>query len=258
MKSREKQWRISIGGCVDAVAVDPDKKDQALRLLARAAEEKKTVYVPGRLALWRMQFSCLAGRTIAEQILFLLFIPVVEQFLSRYTRIQGWEIFPALSVWMALGSLILVQELSGHFSTHMAELEQSCYLNLSQLWLMRMISISGLDVLVVLVIGGVRSRAHGFGWFSFAVYVLTPFFAVNALMLLVLSIARGKKTISAMAAAFLAGAGFSLQLGLPRIYEKAWLPVWMIVLAASAGLCIWQIGFMCKKMEGRGEELCWN
>lgn len=258
MKNRERRWRDGISGCVNAVAVDPVQRDKALQLLARAAKEKKPVYIPGRLALWRMQFSCLTGRTIAEQIFFLLFIPAVEQLLSRCTPIRGWEIFPALSVWMALGSLILVQELSGHFSTHMAELEQSCYLNLSQLWLMRMISISGLDVLVVLIWGGVRSQAYGYGWFSFAVYVLTPFFAANALMLFVMSLARGKNTISAMAAAFLAGAGFVLQMGLPGIYEKAWLPVWMICLAAAAGICARQIGFLCKNLEGRGEELCWN
>lgn len=258
LKKGEAFWKDSIGGCVDAVRIDPGRKEQTLKALSHAAEEKKLLYQPGRLENWRMQLSCLTGRTIVEQICFLLLIPGIEQLLIRHTGVRGWEIFPALSVWMAVGCLVLAQELSVHFSTHMAELEQSCYFNLSQLWLTRAVSISGLDVLAVLALGGVRSQAYGYGWFPFAVYVLTPFFTANAVMLFVISQARGKNRVSAAVIVFLAGAGFALQAGLPWIYEKTWLSVWLFLLAAAASLCVYQMKKLCGKIEGRGESICWN
>ena len=255
-KERSRKTKLDL--CMEEIGIDPEEKERVLQALSQEAKKKEIRYSYGKLELWILQLLSLPVGTVAGQALFLLFLPVAEQFLIRYTGISGWEIFPALSLWMAVGSLILVQELGKHFSCRMAELEQSCYFNLSQLWLIRVLSISGTDVLAAFLLGGVRANAYGFGWFPFAVYVLTPFFVGNMALLAVAERARGKNGIFTVAGAFLAGAGFALQAVFPRIYEKGWLPLWLIILAAAVCIAAWQVKRICENMEGRGETVCWN
>lgn len=245
-----------LGACAQDMDIDPERKKAALDRIAQRAQKRSIQYRPGWLEMWKVQLLSISGSAWVLQGLFLLLVPFAESFLRRKAYIRGWEVFPLLSVCAALGAVVLVIELSGHFSFKMAELEQSCYLSLSQLWLMRVCCISGVDVLLFLALGIGRAQHYGFGWFAFSIYVLTPFFLANAALFAFFTLGRDRKRagqtgIIALSVAFL-GAEFFCG----WIYEKIWLPVWILLLMAAMLLCAVQVHEIGRKMEGEG--LCWN
>lgn len=252
----EMEWKEKFVNCAKQMSIDPAKREQALYQISQAGRARKVQYCPPILEIVKMQFFCVPKSVWIFQFLFLALLPVSESLLQKHFGLKGWQIFPALSVWMAVGSVILVSELGRHFSCHMAELEQTCYLNLSQLWLLRTCCVSGVDIVTVAVFCGCRARAYGFGWFSFTVYVLTPFFAANVLLLLIFTAGRNNVQAAWFWTAFLAGSGLWLQMKCSRIYEAGWLPVWLFLLTAMIALWGIQLRTFCRKMEGEG--LCLN
>lgn len=253
---KELDWKAQLDGCAQQMEIDPEKKEKALCRIFRAAAQKEVNYRPGWIEMIKLQFSSLTTGAWCLQMIFLLSLFAIERFLRTKTQMDGRGIFPALSVCMVLGAVVGVNELSRHFSYKVAEIEQSCYLNLSQLWLMRTCILNGLDVLAAILFGIMRAQDYGFGWFSFSVYVLTPFFVANAGLLVLVTAGRERGRGRWFPAAVLAGAGLWVQAFCPHIYEKMWLPVWIFILTVSILVCMGQMRIIGKKMEGEG--LCWN
>ena len=252
---KEKKLREAFLCAGARLGPDPAGRSRAFALLSRAAREKEIRYDPGWADLLRAQMSGIPAAVWAAQLCLLCMLPLLEWALERYTDLEGWQVFPALSVCMAAAGLLTVQELAGHFSHRMAELEQSCYLNLSQLWLLRACCLSGTDVILVLMLSGLRARAHGFGMFAFAVYVLTPFFLSNLVFLSVFRNGRGRGRAWFWGAAF-TGLSVCAQCVFPQIYDRIWLPVWTGLLVLAAVCCGMQTLSLCRRMEG--EIVCWN
>lgn len=253
----KKFWRDELRAEARKMRIDPQRKMEALDRVARRTCGREPRYRPGWRELVKLQLLSVPVSAWLLQTFFLLLPVLAEGCLRKRMGISGWEIFPALSVCMALGAAVLVNELSRHFSFRMAELEQSCYLSLSQLWLMRACCVSGLDVLAVTALGIGRAQNYGFGWFAFAVYVLTPFFVTNAALLAFFAPGRrksGAAVICFIAPALLSGlcTGFWGR----WIYEAIWLPVWLFLLALALAVCAAGAKGMGKKMEEEG--LCWN
>lgn len=251
-----RDWKKELGICAQNTDIDPARKKAALDKIALQAEKKKIQYRPGWPEVWKVQLFSVSGSTWLLQGVFLLLVPLAESFLRKKADIRGWEIFPLLSVCMALGAVVFVNELSGHFSCKMAELEQSCYLSLSQLWLMRVCCISGVDVLLVFALGIGRAQHYGYGWFGFSVYVLTPFFLSNAALLAFFSLGRNRKRAGQVGIVALASGFLLAEFFCNWIYEKIWLPVWILLLMTAVLLCAAQVYEIESKMEGEG--LCWN
>lgn len=252
----EMEWKKKFTGCAEQMKIDPVKKERALYGISQAACAGSLQYRPTVSDMIKVQFSCIPGSIWAFQLLFLALLPFAEYWLQNRLELEGWQIFSSLSVWAAAGSLVFVSELARHFSCKMAELEQTCYLNLSQLWLLRACCISGLDILVIAAFGGWRAESYGFGWFSFTVYVLTPFFASNVILIFLFTKGRRGGRAVWFWAALLAGLGFWIQAECSWIYEAAWLPVWLLLLTAAIALWTIELRAFCRKMEGEG--LCLN
>lgn len=250
------ELKKELGICAQQMKMDPERKRAALDRIAQQAQKKKIRYCPGPLAVWKAQLSSVPKSAWALQGLFLLLVPCAERLLREKTGVQGWEIFPFLSVCMALGAVALINGLSGHLSCKMAELEQSCYLNLSQLWLMRICCIGGVDVLWVFLLGAGRARYYGFGWFSFSVYVLTPFFLANAALLAFFTLGKERKRAEQFLVAVLMPAFLAAEFFCGWIYKTVWLPLWIGLFVTALLLCAMQVQEIGRKMEGEG--LCWN
>ncbi len=251
----KKEWEMRFLAWAGEMEPDPSRKGKALEKIAQHARDKRIEYRPGWAKLLWIQLCYLPAKVWALQALFLVLLPVLEAQLHKM-GLPGWEAFPALSVCMALASLVLVQEFARHFSYKTAELEQCCYLGLSQLWLARVCCISGLDVLAVAALGVRSANYYRTGWFALCVYVLTPFFLANALLLAFFSWARGKSRAAQLGILALAVSVFAPLFLYRQIYEAVWLPVWLLLLAAGVLLCIALVCDIRKKMEG--DSLCWN
>lgn len=240
----------------ERIEIDEERKRKSLAYIAWESGQKEICHQPD----WREVVSVqLLGVPVSAwllQAVFFLLAPVTETVLRRKGLVHGYEIFPALSVCMATGSLVFVHELSRHFSCKMAELEQSCYLNLSQLWLLRVLCISGADALFAIGLSVQRAGHYGFGIFAFAVYVLTPFFLTNAMLLAFISLGRNCGRAGQLALAVLAALGLAIECLCGWIYERVWLPMWVALLAAALCLCAGQVQKIKKEMEG--ENVCWN
>lgn len=256
MKMHEKEWKSKLDACAQAMNPETAKKEATLAQIRCSALQKELLYRPGWMEIIKVQLLSVSVNDWLLQGLFLLLLLLAEGVLAGRAHIWGWKIFPVLSVCTAFGAVGIVCELSRHVSCRMAELEQSCYLNLSQLWLMRVCCISGLDVLFVTGLGMVRASRYGFGWFSFAVYVLTPFFLANAAMLSAFTMSRNNNKFGCAAVALASAAVFCAEAFCSWLYEAMWLPVWMFLLASAVLSWGAQMKEIMRKMEGEG--LCWN
>lgn len=252
----KKRRHEKLGADVQKMDIDPERKRKTLDKIAQEARGKKIRYRPGWRGIIKVQLLSVPVSAWLLEASFLLLLPFAEGWLRKRTGVSGREAFPVLSVCTALGAAVFVDELSRHFSCRMAELEQSCYLNLSQLWLMRVCCISGLDVLAVAALGLDRAAYYGFDWFSFSVYMLTPFFLTNAALLAFFTLARNGNKIGCSLVALAAAAGLCAGFFCRWIYETIWLPVWIFLLTVALLLCAAQVKGIGKKMEEEG--LCWN
>lgn len=251
-----EDWKKELDRCAQAMEIDPAKKNMALDRISKQAERAQLRYRPGWLQIVRTQLLCVPGSVWILQGLLLALLPFAESFLRQKAGVEGWRIFPPLSLCMALFALVFVNELSRHFSCKMSELEQSCYLNLSQLWLMRVCCISGVDVLWVFLLGIGRAQYYGFGWFAFSVYALTPFFLANAALLAFFTLGRGGRRAGQIGILGLLGAFMWTEFSVSSIYEKIWLPLWVFLLVTAVLMCAAQICEIGRKMEDEG--LCWS
>ena len=256
MKKTERDIRERLQKCAGQIRIDEGKKKTALGLIARIAEQKEIRHRPGWREILSVQLLSVPMSAWFWQAMFFALLPLAEELMRKKGPVYGYRIFPTLSVCMATGSVVFVNELSRHFSCKMAELEQSCFLNLSQLWLVRVCCISVVDALFVIGLGMGKAQHYGFGAFSFAVYALTPFFLANAMLLFFLSLGRNRNRIGQAGLAVLAALGLAAECLCGRIYERVWLPVWVAVFVAALLLYAGQIREIRKKMEE--ESLCWS
>lgn len=256
MRKERAYWKEKLKVCAQDMVPDAGRRKAALDQIADRAQKKEILYRPGWMDIWKIQLASVSKSIWTMQALFFLLLPLAEGFLREMAGIYGWKIFSPLSICMALGSAVLVRELAGHSSYKTAEVEQSCYLNLSQLWLLRACCISAVDVLAVLALSIRCAKHSGYGPLAFAVYVLTPFFLTNAALLALFSLNRSGKKLKCAGILLLAGFALWAEFFCGWIYEKAWLPVWIALLAISALLSAGQMLGIGKKMEG--EALCWN
>lgn len=239
------------------IYVDPEKKKKALTAIGYSISRKVIRYSPSLWENLRIQLQYISwfywGAQISGVFLFtLLFYRMGTQKAVIYDYIT----------WFSIGAALLglagVSELGSHFSNRMAELEQSCYLNLKQQWIIKMILFGGADILILsLFTGGIAWRTDR-GFLALGVYLLVPFLLSNICYLLALSAMRG-------------GTGRYFRLGLavvmglaaaapgmyPPVYMAQFVWVWALVLAAAVILLVLEVRSLLGKLT-KGDALCWN
>ena len=249
---KDREWMNSID-----IYVDPDRKKKALTAVGRAVSEKAIRYSPSFWEVLRIQIQYISpAYWIAQACCVLVFVFVFYQMGSGDGVIYDYILW--FSIGAALMGFVGVSELGSHFSCRTAETEQSCFLNLKQLWSIKMILSGGADILILsLFTGGIALRTE-MRFTAVCIYLLVPFLLSNLCYLLALSAFRegtGKYVRLGLALVMgLAAAAPSLY---PACYKAQFLWVWALVMAAAAVLLILEIRGLFGKLT-KGDVLCWN
>ena len=252
IRKDEKVW-----GTAARLKPDPHKKNESLTLIQNYINAKKirSTPSPGELLWIQVQyispvFWVCQGGLLSLLILILYRLPEQRTELTDYL---WWSSIAA--AWMGVLSNGV---LGKHFSSRMAELEQSCYINLSQMWTIRMILATGADIGILTVFsGGIAARTDAF-FGRIVIYLLVPFMLSNICCLLMISAlrgGRGKYTLGALAV-IMALLAMSPSV-FPQVYTTAYLWVWLCLLVLGAAVFAGQIRSCYSRMT-RGEMICWN
>lgn len=233
------------------------RKREAFEVLEAAAKEKTICYKPSFFELFRIQLQYISPTFWVIQGAFLAAVV----FLLERTNRMGGELCSYLwwgsltAAWMGAA---VCGELGRHLSRGMAELEQSCYFNLPQLWTMRMILSGSVDIILLGVCSGGIARSAGAPLGQVCVYLLAPFVLSNLCCLWAVTAFRGGRSrYGGLLMAFmtvLLARTLSLR---PEAYEAEHFGVWVAALLFGMGLWIKQLR-QCYRKIARGEILCWN
>ena len=141
----------------------------------------------------------------------------------------------------------------------MAELEQSCFFNLSQLWTIKMALSGTADILILLLASGRIAAEASVPFIQVCLYVLVPLVLANICCLLFFTAIRGGRSrYGQLAMAFIAGIIAVIPASWPEeAYGGASLWAWVLALLCGMGIYLWQLRCMYMKIR-RGEIVCWN
>lgn len=236
---------------------DPQEKQIALLAIQDAIEAKRIRNIPSPAELIQIQlqyitpsFWALQGGLLLLLILLLHRLPGQNAELTDYL---WWSSIAA--AWMGVLSNGV---LGRHFSCRMAELEQSCYMNLSQMWTIRMTLTTGVDIGILTVFsGGIAARTETF-FGRVAMYLLVPFLLSNVCCLLMISALRsGRRKYTLAALAVITALLAVSPCVVTEAYTTAYLWVWFCLLVLGAAVFAGQIKSCYGRMT-RGEMICWN
>ena len=248
----EEFWRDARG-----LVPDSGKKKAALAAISRAVEEKNIELTP---SLWEIFLTELKYISPYFWILHGGMAAVVFALIKRAAEDSGGliECLRWGSIAAALMGVLICGSLGKHFSAGMAEMEQSCFLNLSQVWTMKMILTGSVDILVLLLFSGEIARSIQVLYGQICVYLLAPFVLSNVCCMLLIMYVRGSRgRYGQLAIALLSGIIAALPPTVPHAYEIQYLWVWGLWMVSGTGILAWQIRSMYRKF-ARGEVLCWN
>ncbi|MCI9142432.1 MAG: hypothetical protein HFH87_07385 [Lachnospiraceae bacterium] len=253
LKAMEALW-----GRLRKLQPDATVKAQAMKEIEGWIERKKVRHTPSwrELAFIELQyispgFWVMQGSVAAALVIWLERTSVLRGGLKDYLQ---W-----ISVMAAWLGVIACGDLGRHFSRRMAELEQSCYLNLPQMWTIRMILTGTADILVLLLCGFRISENTSVPFIQVCLYILVPFVLSNGCCLLYVTLLRSARgRYGQLVLFFLTGSIVCVCVVTPsRLYTKALLWLWVVLLAAGTVFFLWQLQRIYGKIR-RGETLCWN
>ena len=216
-------------------------KAQVLEQIYEAVEAKNIRYQPTLIQMVLGQIKYLSLPALGGQIACLFLIFAMCIYLEK-SQAQ-------LMIWLGTGSVLaaclgvfLMMELCCSSSFHMVELEQSCYLNVKQLWCVKMIIFGCLDLVVLTALIAGVSKNVSCGMFPVILYFMVPFVISSGLQFLVFTIfRRGKREYLQMGAAVFISVLSLVPLSEPRLYTFACLGFWVLALLIGAGLLIGEI-----------------
>lgn len=252
VRKDEKVWEMASG-----LKPDSRRKKESLILIQNCIKAKKirNTPSPGELLWIQIQYISPAFWVCQGGLLLLLNL-ILYRLPGQKAELTDYLWWSSIAAaWMGVLSNGV---LGKHFSSRMAELEQSCYINLSQMWTIRMVLTTGVDICILTVFsGGIAARTDTF-FGRVAMYLLVPFMLSNVCCLLMISAlrgGRGKYTLGALAV-IMALLAMSPSV-FPKAYTTAYLWVWFCLLVLGAAVFAGQIRSCYSRMI-RGEMICWN
>ncbi len=163
--------------------------------------------------------------------------------------------------WGSMAAAWLGQMACGEFGRHLtggvAELEQSCYINLSQMWTIRMILAGSVDILTLCICCVGIAWNTGSSLAQIGLYLLVPFVLSNLCAFFLLEVMRGSwgRYGQTASAAWVVLA--LVPTAIPGLYDIGFLWLWGVVLIVGTVLLAGQLRSCYRKLEG-GEVVCWN
>ncbi len=176
---------------IKAASLAPGEAGRSQALVGiRQAVQEKTIYrhpSPRELLLVELRYIS-PGFWILQGSLVALLAALLEK-----TALDGGALpdylrwISVLAAWMGV---LGCSSLGRHFSRGMAELEQSCYFNLPQLWTIRMALSGAVDILALVLGSGRIAERTNLPLAQVCVYVLVPFVLSNVAVLLLFTALR--------------------------------------------------------------------
>lgn len=245
---RHEAWRLPL---------DESKKENSLAAIRQAAEAKQLSRYPSFATnLWN-QFRFQSWKSRAAQGAVLLSAMLLSVWLNQ-KQIADTDSITVCSVFLVFAGNICLSGVARLFSRHMAELEQTLYLNLKQMVCIRMLEAGILDLVILCILTGLTGRFNSAGTKVCLLYMLVPFLWSDVLYLHMLTAFRnGLAGYRQISAGILCGLLALFPVMLEDAYETAALPWWCAFGLAGALLLGAEIYGILGKIEG-GDSLCLN
>ena len=237
-KMKLEKWKLSHEAW--RFPLDESKKENSLAVIRQAAETKQLRRYPSFAAnLWN-QFRFQPWKSLHQK------------------PIAGTDFITVCSVFLVFAGNICLSGVARLFSWHMAELEQTLYLNLKQMVCIRMLEAGILDLVILCILTGLTGRLNSVGTGACLLYMLVPFLWSDVLYLHMLTAFRnGLAGYRQISAGILCGLLALFPAMLEDAYETAALPWWCAFGLAGALLLGAEIYGILGKIEG-GDSLCLN
>lgn len=240
------EWRFPL---------DERKKADALAVIRQEAAKKRIRHYPSFLEnVWsQMRFQSwthwiLEGGILLSAMLFAVSL--------RGTSADGAEKIAMCSVFFVFAGNICLSSIMRLFSWHMAELEQTLYLNLRQMVCIRMLEAGIFDLIVLLLLLGFIGEKSSIGAGEYLLYMLVPFLWSDTMYLFMLFFFRNR---SSVLWSLLTGIICGTAALFPVIWKQAYAPeykvIWLLLFIAGMILFVSEIYYILMKVEG-GESIC--
>lgn len=216
-----------------SVPIDAEKKNQAIAFVMRKVEQTEFMPEANRKEIFFNQLHYMAKSSFLIQIL----ITAAGMFLlAVYGGAQLQQTLLLLSSALPVLGIVSCTEIQKSFLQNMWELECACRYDLHTIISVRMILLSGANLIILTLFSVFGSYRTQTGIFRTAVYLLVPFLLMNLLFFLLLR----KRNLSkyGLYTAGLAATLLFLFLSnteLQFLYERGSFAVWLVLLVAAAG-----------------------
>lgn len=242
---------------LEEIQIEPWQKQEILQNVKQEVTEKRRIYCPSLWEIFRGQLKYISGFCLGGQGLCLLLLV----FMFSYFQRTGQNMMTYLGTGSVTASFIgifFILELSRNRDYGMTELEQTCYLNLKQIWCVKMILFGCMDLLIftIMILGIAGNTSCSV--FQIIIYLLVPFVWSNGIQLLVFTMLRGgKREYLQMGAVLLTSILWLYPLSHPSWYTVTYFGLWLMALAAAFAFLAREILAVWHKL-GEGEMICWN
>ncbi len=233
------------------------RKAQSLDLIRLEASRKRIRRCP---AMWEQlfnQFRFHSRKYWILQSILLLAAMSLALALRRQTT-DGIETLAVCSVFLVFAGNICLSHVADLFSWHMAELEQTLYLNLKQMVCIRMLEAGLANLIMLALLLCITGGKNPAGPVASLLYMLVPFLWSDALYLHMLTSLRSSaSSFRSLALGLLCGTLTLFPVLWENIYLPQYLIVWQILAAAGLFLLIAEIYRLLGRIE-TGDSICQN
>lgn len=237
--------------------LDESKKVQSLTAIRLEAARKQIRHYPTfREQLWNQ----LRFRSWKHWLLqgFLLLAAMLLAVTLRRQQADSIQTLAACSVFLVFAGNICLGHVAGLFSWHMAELEQTLYLNLKQMVCIRMLEAGIADFAILSLLLILTGGKNPGDTLAALTYMLVPFLWSDTLYLHMLVHLRNTSSgFRSFALGLVCGTLALFPLAWDSAYQPEYLIIWQISAAAGLLMCIAQICRLLGSIEN-GDNICLN
>lgn len=237
------------------IPIDEKKKAEGMAVIHREVTEKKIRHYPSFPEhIWTQMW-------FRPKIYWMLeggVLPLAMALLFWLTKnnVKADEMIRICSVFFVFAGNIALSSISCLFSFHMAELEQTLYLNLKQMVCIRMLEAGIFDLAVMGVFMSMAGGENQMETGMYMIYMLVPFLWSDVLYLHMLGFFRNAAYgLRNFASGFVCG----ILACFPVIWEDSYIfsyrRIWIFMAAAGTVLLIMEIRRMLGRIE-EGDSVC--
>lgn len=249
MENRNNMWRFPI---------DESRKREGLAEIRQQVMSKRVRFYPSFFqSIWnQMRYQPWSHWVLEGGLLLLCMLFIF--YLQGKNRADEHEMLAAASVFFVFAGNIVLSSTARLFSWHMAELEQTLYLNLKQMVCIRMMEAGIMSVLVLGLLLSMVGEESPKGAFMCLVYMLVPFLWSNAFYLHMLGFFRNVASgFRSLVSGLICGMLSCFPLMWEDVYAPEYRQAWYLLAAAGAVLVALEFRRILEKIEG-GDSICLN